>query len=182
MKKTENQETINETQNPEVEPQSENPQCETDTQSEETASASDKMAEELAQCQDRFARLTAEFDNFRKRTAKEKMDLIAGGGERVLKAFLTIADDIERAIKVLPEGAEREGMELIYKKFIDTLKSQNVTPIEAMGEKLDVDFHNAIAKFATGDPQKVDCVIDVVQQGYMLGEKVLRHAQVVVGE
>ncbi len=184
MKKTDNKEFTNEASEPEVEQTAEN----TDTSAEETCSETDKTAEtpsledELAQCQDRYVRLNAEFDNFRKRTAREKMELISSGGEKVVLAFLNVADDIERAIKVLGEGAEREGMELIYKKFQEVLKTQNVEAIEAMGTKLDVEFHDAIAKFATGDPEKVDCVIDVVQQGYKMGDKVIRHAKVVVGE
>lgn len=157
-----------------------------ETPEAETASETDKMAEECRAWQDKYMRLSAEFDNFRKRTLKEKMDLIASGGEDVIRAIIPVVDDFERAIAAL-EGkehvaAECEGIRLIYQKFLDILKSKGVTPIEAMGRPMDVDFHDAVAKVPTEDPTKKGTVIDVVQTGYMLKDKVLRFAKVVVGE
>lgn len=131
---------------------------------------------------DKYMRLSAEFDNFRKRTVKEKMDLIEMGGERVLRSVISITDDFERALKVMGEGPEKEGMELINKKFSEVLSSEGVTPIDALNQPLNTDFHDAIAKFAAPSPELVGSVIDVVQTGYMLKDKVLRFSKVVVGE
>lgn len=152
----------------------------------EAEQESDKMAEECKAWQDKYMRLSAEFDNFRKRTLKEKMDLIASGGEDMIKAIIPVVDDFERAIAALDGKehvvAECEGIRLIYQKFLDILKSKGVTPIDALGKPMDVDFHDAVAKVPVDDPQKKGVVIDVVQTGYMLKDKVLRFAKVVVGE
>lgn len=159
----------------------------TDIKSDETSDVTDKVAVENENdadvWQDKYMRLSAEFDNFRKRTTKEKLDLIANGGERVLKSVIGVADDFERALKSLtPETPEYTGVEMIYKKFIDSLKSNGVKVIEAVGQPLDIDFHEAVAKFPAESPDKVGIVIDIVQNGYMLNDKVLRFAKVVVGE
>ena len=165
----------------------------TDTMASETelkeAAEADETAKLTAECkawQDKYVRLSAEFDNFRKRTLKEKMDLIASGGEDVIKAIIPVVDDFERAIAAMAGkeemAAECEGVRLIYQKFMDILKSKGVTPIEAVGKPMDVDFHDAVAKIPVDDPEKKGTVIDVVQTGYMLKEKVLRFAKVVVGE
>lgn len=152
----------------------------------EAEQENDKMAEECKAWQDKYMRLSAEFDNFRKRTLKEKMDLIASGGEDVIKAIIPVVDDFERAVAALDGkehvAAECEGIRLIYQKFLDILKSKGVTPIDALGKPMDVDFHDAVAKVPVDDPQKKGTVIDVVQTGYMLKDKVLRFAKVVVGE
>lgn len=178
MENTEKQEFTNETPNPEII----NENSETDNSTEQNTTTTDNSAEQAAIWQDKYTRLVAEFDNFRKRTAKEKIELIQNGGENVIKAFLSIADDLERAITVLPEGSEREGMELILKKFLDTLRAQKVTQIEALGLQLDVDFHDAIAQIPAPTPEQIGTILDVVQNGYLMGEKVMRHAKVVVGE
>lgn len=134
---------------------------------------------------DKYIRLQAEFDNFRKRTLREKMDLIQSGGSDVLKAMLPVLDDVIRAVGASEKSddinALREGEKLVMQKFIDTLRQKNVTEIEAVGADFDPDLHEAVAKFAAGEDKKGK-VIDVVQRGYMLGEKVLRFAKVVVGE
>ncbi len=136
--------------------------------------------------QDRYLRLSAEFDNFRKRTLKEKMDLVATGGEDVLKAVITVVDDFERALKAMATRtdieAETEGVRLIYQKFLDILKAKGVAPIEALGARFDDNFHDAIARIPAPTPEQKGCVVDVVQTGYMIGDKVLRFARVVVGE
>lgn len=183
MKKTDNQK-VNDQEKQVVEEVNVDQSSQTQEAKEDTT---DKMSEnqvdEALVWQDKYARLSAEFDNFRKRTVKEKMDLIANGGEKVLKAIIEIVDDFERALKSMnSESTEYMGVELIYKKFNETLKSNGVTKIEALNEPLNVDFHEAVAKFPTEDKDKVGYVIDVVQNGYMLHDKVLRFAKVVVGE
>ena len=148
--------------------------------------AAEKQAENEAEVwRDKYIRLQAEFDNFRKRTLREKMDLVQSGGSDVLKAMLPVLDDVIRAVAASEKSddinALREGEKLVMQKFIDTLRQKNVTEIEAVGADFDPDLHEAVAKFAAGEDKKGK-VIDVVQRGYMLGEKVLRFAKVVVGE
>ena len=134
---------------------------------------------------DKYIRLQAEFDNFRKRTLREKMDLVQTGGSDVLKAILLVLDDMQRAIEASEKSddiaALREGERLVVQKFIDTLRQKSVTEIEAKGEPFDENLHEAVARFAAGEEMKGK-VIDVVQRGYKLGDKVLRFAKVVVGE
>lgn len=157
-----------------------------DAQEVEAEAENAKMADVAAEWQDKYIRLAAEFDNFRKRTLKEKMELITSGGEDMIKAIIPVIDDFERAIAALDGkehvAAECEGVRLIYQKFMDILKSKGVTPIDALGKPLDVDFHDAVAKVPVEEADKKGVVIDVVQTGYMLKDKVLRFAKVVVGE
>ncbi len=163
----------------------------TDTMAEENAEG-DTMTEESAapkeeniDWKDRYIRLQAEFDNYRKRTLKEKMDLVQSGGSDVVKAFLPVVDDMQRAVGAMQKSDDivtlREGVELISQKLTDTLKARGVVEIEAIGLPLDTDLHEAVARFAAGEDKK-DTIIDVVQSGYKMGEKVLRFAKVVVGE
>ena len=138
-----------------------------------------------AEWKDKFLRLQAEFDNYRKRTLREKMDLVQTGGQDVLMAMLPVRDDVQRAMDAMEKSddieALRRGVELISHKFTETLRQKKVTEIEAKGKEFDPDLHEAVAKFAAGKENKGK-VIDVVQTGYMLGDKVLRFAKVVVGE
>lgn len=138
-----------------------------------------------AEWQDKFLRLQAEFDNYRKRTLKEKMDLVQTGGRDVLTAMLPVRDDVQRAIEAMEKSndleALRTGVLLISQKFTEALRLKGVTEIEVKGKEFDADFSEAVARFAAGDEMKGK-VIDVVQTGYMLGERVLRFAKVVVGE
>lgn len=140
---------------------------------------------EAAEWRDKYIRLQAEFDNFRKRTLREKMDLIQSGGADVLKSMLSVLDDVYRAVEASEKSddinALREGEKLVTQKFCDALRSKGVTEIEAQDKEFDADLHEAVARFAAGEDKKGK-VIDVVQRGYMLGEKVLRYAKVVVGE
>lgn len=143
-------------------------------------------AEELVeQWKDKYLRLQAEFDNFRKRTLREKMDLVQSGGSDVLKSILPVLDDVLRAVEASEKSDDikslREGERLVAQKFIDALRQKNVIEIEAVGQDFDPDLHEAVAKFAAGEEKKGK-VIDVVQRGYKLGDKVLRFAKVVVGE
>ncbi len=150
--------------------------------SEEAAAPKEEVADEW---RDKFLRLQAEFDNYRKRTLREKMDLVQSGGADTLKAFLPVVDDIDRAVVAMAKSEDvvalRQGVDLIAAKFGEILKQRGVVEIEAMGLELDTDHHEAIARFAAEEDQK-GRIIDVVQKGYMLGDKVLRFAKVVVGE
>ena len=144
-----------------------------------------KPAEEQIDWRDQYIRLQAEFDNFRKRTLREKMELVQSGGSDVLKAILPILDDMQRAtaasLKSEDIAALREGERLVVQKFIDTLRQLRVVEIEALDAPFDENLHEAVARFAAGEDKKGN-VIDVIERGYMLGEKVLRFAKVVVGE
>lgn len=165
-----------------------------DGREEETATMTDEKGgeqpapdyeREIAEWKDKYVRLHAEFDNYRKRTLREKMDLVETGGQNVLKAVLPVMDDVQRAVDAMGKSddieALRKGVELIAQKFAETLRQCKVTEIEAKGEPFDEERMEAVAKFAAGEEQK-GRVIDVVQTGYKLGDKVLRFAKVVVGE
>lgn len=151
----------------------------------ESAASDPDAAAEIAAWKDKYLRLQAEFDNFRKRTLREKMDLVQYGGQEVLKAMLPVRDDVDRAVDAMSKSddieALRRGVELISQKFAETLRQKNVTRIEAKGRDFDADLFEAVAKFDAGEENRGK-VIDVVQTGYMLGDKVLRFAKVVVGE
>jgi molecular chaperone GrpE len=140
---------------------------------------------EVAEWQDKYLRLQAEFDNFRKRTLREKMELVQSGSAECVKNFLPLMDDLQRALEAIEKSndleALREGVKLIAQKFRETLKKQNVKEIEALGLELDTDHHEAVARFDAGKEKKGK-IVDVVQPGYKMGDKVLRFAKVVVGE
>ena len=162
----------------------------TDTMAEESSAEEQNTAEPtpeeiIAVWRDKYMRLQAEFDNYRKRTLREKMDLVASGGADVIKSMLSVLDDMHRAV-VASEKSEditalREGEKLVLQKFEEALRQKNVTEIEVQDKDFDPDFHEAVARFAAGEDKKGK-IIDVVQRGYMLGDKVLRYAKVVVGE
>ena len=139
----------------------------------------------LAEMQDKYLRLSAEFDNYRKRTLKEKMDISKYASEDILLKILPFIDDFDRALKHLNESADYEGMksgiELIYSKFNDFLKQNGVKEIDALNSCFDVDIHEAVAKSPVKEEMKGK-VIDVVLKGYYLQDKVLRFAKVIVGE
>lgn len=130
--------------------------------------------------------LMADFENFRRRTLQEKQDLIKNGGEKVLEGILPVVDDIERAIEAIAQGGDieslKEGVDLIHNKLLSYLKSNNVTPIESTGELFDTDLHEAVTTFPAPSEDQKGKVIDTVQRGYKLNDKVLRHAKVVVGQ
>lgn len=130
--------------------------------------------------------LMADFDNFRKRTMREKAELLKNAGERVLSGLLPIVDDFERGLAAAKEAkdaeAVRQGMELIYQKFIKYLESQGVKPMESTGADFDPELHEAIATIPAPTPGLKGKVLDTTQKGYMLNDKVLRHAKVAVGE
>ena len=146
-----------------------------------------KEAEEKAtELNDRYLRLSAEFDNYRKRTLKEKADLILNGSEKALTSILPIVDDMERAKQTMDNATDvaavRKGVALIYNKFMQTLEQNGVKPIVTEGQALDTDFHEAIAVIEAPSEELKGKVLDCVQRGYTLNDKVIRHAKVVIGK
>ena len=145
-----------------------------------------KTQEELANMKDKYLRLSAEFDNYRKRTMKEKAELILNGGEKSISSILPIVDDFERALKNMETAedvaAVREGVELIYNKFMTVLGQNGVKVIETKEQPLNTDFHEAIAVIPAQAEELKGKILDCVQPGYKLNDKVIRHAKVVVGE
>ena len=139
---------------------------------------------EVEQYKDKYLRAVAEFDNYRKRTLKEKAELLLNGSEKAVCAFLPILDDFERAIadKTEDVNAIKEGMQIIFNKFNKTLESLGVKKIETEGKDFDVDFHEAVAMVPGMGDDKKGKVIDCVQTGYQLNDKVIRHAKVAVGQ
>ena len=142
--------------------------------------------EELAALKDKYLRQVAEFDNYRKRTLKEKTDLILNGGEKVLTALLPILDDLDRAAENIEKSNDletlKEGVALILDKLSKTLAAQGLKKMETIGQPFDTDFHEAVALIPAQEEAQKNVVIDCVQQGYQLNDKVLRHAKVVVGQ
>jgi molecular chaperone GrpE len=143
------------------------------------------LEEQLAVWRDKYLRLQAEFDNFRKRTIKEKMELVERGSEGAWKAVLPILDDMKRAVAASAKSEDiealREGEMLVMKKFESVLQAQGITRIECVGQPFNEEEQEAVARFAASEDMRGK-VIDCVQQGYKMGEHVLRYAKVVVGE
>jgi len=143
------------------------------------------LEETVAKDKDDYLRLMAEFDNYRRRTSQEKLELVSMASTDTIKGLLPILDDCERALKVLLESddsdAAKEGTELIYSKLMGYLKSKGLAVIEALDQTFDTDLHEAVAQFPVEDEQKKGKVFDVVQTGYTLNGKVIRFAKVVVG-
>ena len=149
----------------------------------------DKLAEltaQLEEMKDKYLRLTAEFDNYRKRTLKEKTDILKYASEEVLKDILPVIDDFDRALKVIDTAndlnAVKEGISLIANKFNDFLKSKGVKEIDAIGKDLVTDLHEAITKIPVQDEDQKGKIVEVIQKGYLLHDKVMRFSKVVVGE
>ena len=140
---------------------------------------------EIAELKKQILYKVAEFDNYRKRVIKEKADLILNGGEKVITAILPVVDDMERALEQMRKAedvqAVVEGVELIQKKFMGILEKQGVKPIETKNADFDVEVHEAIAQFHAPSEELKNKVVDCTLKGYKLNEKVIRHAQVVVG-
>lgn len=185
----ENQESTDENTSQSEEVVDEKETAEQETIEEETAPETDDLSvalKELEELKDKHLRLQAEFDNYRRRTLKEKADLITSGGERSLKDLLPVVDDLERAMESIKSAqdveAVKEGMELILNKFKDYLTKQGVAEIEAKDVAFDVDKHEAVAKFPAPSEDMKGKVIDVTKKGYTFNGKVIRYAQVVVGE
>lgn len=173
-----NQDTTQEETN---EPQEQQEQTEEETQTEE-----ENLAQQLEELKDKYLRAVAEFENFKRRTLKEKTELILNGGEKAITAILPIIDDMERAIENAHKqecvDAVEEGWELIYKKLLSTLEGMGVKKIEVEDKDFDVDFHEAVAMVPGMGDDKKGKIIDCVQTGYTLNDKVIRHAKVAVGQ
>lgn len=202
--------STNQNQNPEEEilknQETENQQQEAEAQTEETNSAEnageeneaelseeDKAAKELEETKqaledykDKYLRLSAEFDNYRKRTIKEKAELIKNGGEKAISAILPILDDLERALQNMQKAddvkAMYEGIDLIHQKFLKNLGHEGLEKMNPVGEAFDTDFHEAIALVPAQEETQKGKVLDCVQTGYKLNDKVIRHAKVVVAQ
>jgi molecular chaperone GrpE len=188
--KTEKQEEVKDEHVSEetVEEQNESPEESTDEQEEsvDEKSKEEILEEKLAELQDRYLRLSAEYDNYRKRTLKEKVELLDGAKEDVFVNVLPVVDDLERALGVVDSAkdieAVKEGMNLIYTKFSNYMKQQGVKEIDALGKVLDTDQHEAITKIPVESKKKKGKVVDVIEKGYKLRDKVIRFAKVVIGE
>ena len=173
-----NQDTTQEESN---EPQEQLQQTE-----EETQTVEENFAQQLEELKDKYLRTVAEFENFKRRTLKEKTELILNGGEKAITAILPIIDDMERAIENAHKqecvDAVEEGWELIYKKLLSTLEGMGVKKIEVEDKDFDVDFHEAVAMVPGMGDDKKGKIIDCVQTGYTLNDKVIRHAKVAVAQ
>ncbi|RGN36036.1 nucleotide exchange factor GrpE [Bacteroides oleiciplenus] len=166
---------------------------EEEVQEEAPLTEEEKLAKELEEAnkviedqKDKYLRLSAEFDNYRKRTMKEKAELILNGGEKTISTILPVVDDFERALKNMETATDvaavKEGVELIYNKFMAVLAQDGVKVIETKDKPLDTDYHEAIAVVPAPDKALKGKILDCVQTGYTLNDKVIRHAKVVVGE
>lgn len=156
------------------------------TEEEKLAQELEKANEQIEEQKDKYLRLSAEFDNYRKRTMKEKAELILNGGEKSIRSILPIVDDFERALKNMETATDvaavKEGVELIYNKFMSVLGQNGVKVIETKEQPLDTDYHEAIAVIPAPNEALKGKILDCVQTGYILNDKVIRHAKVVVGE
>lgn len=156
------------------------------TEEERLAQELEKANEQIEEQKDKYLRLSAEFDNYRKRTMKEKAELILNGSEKSIGSILPVVDDFERALKNMETATDvaavREGVELIYNKFMSVLGKNGIKVIETKEQPLDTDYHEAIAVIPAPEEALKGKILDCVQTGYILNDKVIRHAKVVVGE
>ena len=152
---------------------------------EELEKKVEELENKVAKDKDDYIRLMAEFDNFRRRTSQEKLELVSVASMDTIKGLLPVLDDCERALEVLRKSddsdAAKEGTELIYHKLLAYLQSKGLAVIEALGKEFDTDLHEAVAQFPVQEDEKKGKVFDVVQTGYTLNGKVIRFAKVVVG-
>lgn len=153
---------------------------------EETLSPEQILANELAEAKDKYMRLSAEFDNYRKRTSKERVELIQSAGKDVIKDLLSVIDDFDRALKAMETATDvatiREGIELVNNKFRKTLEQKGLKEMEAQGLEFDADLQEAITAIPAPTADMKNKVIDVIEKGYYLNDKVIRHAKVVIGK
>jgi molecular chaperone GrpE len=153
---------------------------------DKVVSAINPAEEKLSEMQDKYIRLSAEFDNYRKRTLREKMDLSKYATEDLLLKIIPLMDDFDRALAHMETATDcvalKDGIDLIYNKFSDFLKQNGIKEIESMNMGFNVDLHEAIAKLPVQEEDKKGKIVDVVQKGYYIYDKVLRHSKVVVGE
>ena len=185
-----NEEVVEETAQAEENQQEETAQEEApaaeQTVEEQLANMLEEAQQMVREEKDKYLRLSAEFDNYRKRTLKEKAELIKNGGEKTLTAILPVLDDFERALKNMETSEEtkamKEGVELIFNKFQKILGQEGLQKIETEGQAFDTDFHEAIALIPAPSEDLKGKILDCVQTGYMLNEKVIRHAKVAVAQ
>lgn len=146
----------------------------------------DRLEEEVSSLKDKYTRLFAEFDNYKKRTAKERVDLMQSAGKDVITKLLPVLDDLDRAMAAMGEdegsSSVREGVELIHAKLYRFLEQEGVKAMDAMGETFDPDFHEAITTIPAPSEDLKDKIVDVIEKGYFLNGKVLRYAKVVIGK
>ncbi len=151
----------------------------------EELSVEDQLKEDLAKEKDKFLRLFAEFENYKKRTSKERMDLFRTAGQEVIVALLPVSDDFDRALQELSKSEDKEmfkGVELIQNKFKQVLKAKGLEEVEAIpGDVFDADLHEAITQIPAPDKKMKGKIIDVIEKGFKLGDKIIRHPKVVVG-
>ncbi len=171
-----------------INPANENPQENSANNENAQPTSEEKIAEleaQLAELKTSLLYKVAEFDNYRKRTIKEKADLILNGGQKAMEAMLPVADDLERAQQMMENAADidalKEGLQLVFQKFVKTLEGQGLQKMEVVGKDFDTDFHEAVA-FVPGADENKGKVIDCVQNGYTLNGKVIRYAKVAVGQ
>ncbi|MFK7811434.1 MAG: nucleotide exchange factor GrpE [Maribacter sp.] len=152
---------------------------------EEELTVEEKLQEDLGKEKDKFLRLFAEFENYKKRTSKERMDLFKTAGQEVIVSLLPVMDDFDRAMKELAKSEAKEmyeGVELISNKFRETLKNKGLTEVEAkQGDAFDAEIHDAITQIPAPSKKLKGKIIDVIEKGYKLGDKIIRHPKVVVG-
>jgi len=162
------------------------PPAEGEQASEKAVSDEKSSVEKLAEMQDKYLRIAAEFDNYRRRTLREKMELSKYATENLLLSLLPIIDDFERALSHMGDGAEcsavKEGIDLIYVKFTEFMKQNGVKEIESLNCEFNVDEHHAVGKTQVEEEEKKGRIVEVVQKGYFLQDKVLRYAKVILGE
>lgn len=148
---------------------------------DESAAKLQELDEKLVEANDKYVRMYSEYENYRKRTNQEKADLILNAGKDMIKAILPVVDDMERALSAMSdEDSAKEGVQLIYNKLMNILSQKGLKPIEAKGEKFDENLHEAVTQFPAADETQKGTVVDVVEKGYFLNNKVLRYAKVVV--
>jgi molecular chaperone GrpE len=145
-----------------------------------------ELEEKLAELQDKYLRLSAEYDNYRKRTLREKMELQEGAREDIFVNIIPVVDDLERALDVVQAAkdleAVKQGMQLIHTKFSNYLTQQGIKPIDAIDKEFNTDLHEAVTKIPVESKKQKGKVVDVIEKGYMLRDKVIRFAKVVIGE
>lgn len=146
----------------------------------------EQAQQDLAEFKDKYLRLVAEFDNYRKRTAKEKMEVSQTAGKEIIISLLEVLDDSDRAMTQIEKSTDvvavKEGISLVFNKLFKTLESRGLTPIESKGQDFDVELHEALTEIPAPTPELAGKVVDEIQKGYYLNDKIIRHAKVVVGK
>lgn len=182
---TETPENLTDVQNENIPAEEQDETQEATAAAQNEPSAEDKLKEELAQANDKYLRLYAEFDNFRRRTTKERVELLQTAGKEVIVSLLPVIDDFERAFKSMDKATDviavKAGVELVYSKLNNILSQKGLKPMEAIGEPFDADIHEAITNIPAPTDDMKGKVIDEMEKGYYLGDKVVRFAKVIVG-